>query len=154
MIREDDIDTTELAEFGDRNYIQNFTDENWEQLGRDISNNTHFKKLELYDEALDDHKISSLFRGMTRSSSITELSLCSNGLGAAAARSMVPFLQNANNLYSLDLDNNNIQSEGFNLLFRALRDSPIKRLDCGYCGIESIQIDTKKIPRQLKSLLS
>ena len=42
------------------------------------------------------------------------------GFGTAGVQSMVPFLQNANNLTSLDLDENIIQSEGFNFLFRAL----------------------------------
>jgi len=66
---------------------------------------------------------------------------------------MVPFLQNANSLTRLDLYVNNIQSEGFNLIFRALRDSPIEHLDCCNCGIESIDIDGEHIPRNLKYLL-
>ena len=65
---------------------------------------------------------------------------------------MVPFLQNANNLTKLDLDHNNIQSEGFNILFRALSDSPIERLCCNNCGIESIVIDNEHRPEHLKQL--
>ena len=62
---------------------------------------------------------------------------------------MVPFLQNASYLTHLDLDDNNIQSEGFNIMFRALRDSPIEELYCNRCGIESIEIDTEHIPKHL-----
>ena len=63
---------------------------------------------------------------------------------------MVPFLQNSNNLTSLWIDKNNMQSEGFNLLLRALRDSPIQRLYCNKCGIESIAVDSNHIPRNLR----
>ena len=39
-IKEDDPDTTELDLDGDQHHTQNFTDEEWEELGRDVSNNT------------------------------------------------------------------------------------------------------------------
>ena len=82
-----------------------------------------------------------LFRGLNRSSSIRNMSLYDNGFSVEVIRSMVPFLQNSNNLTNLDLDDNNIQSEGFNLLCRALRDSPIEYLHCNRCDIESIEIE-------------
>jgi len=65
---------------------------------------------------------------------------------------MVPFLQNSNNLTHLYLDDNNIQSEGFNVLFRALCDNPIEELSCITNGIESIEIGSEHIPRNLKAL--
>jgi len=65
---------------------------------------------------------------------------------------MVPFLHNANNLVQLVLNNNNISSEGFNVLFRALRDSSIETLGCYNCGIESIEIDRNNMPQRLKYL--
>ena len=65
---------------------------------------------------------------------------------------MVPFLQNANSLVQLILHTNNIQSQGFNLVFRALRDSPIEQLDCNFCGIQSIEIDSENIPKRLNRL--
>ena len=126
--------------------------ENWEQLGRAIANNTHLTKVILVQNALNDQKTSFLFKGLTRSSSIEEFRLHSNELRAARLRSMVPFLQNANNLTCLGLDGNNLQSEGFNVLLRTLSDSPIERLYCRRCTIELIQIDTEHIPRQLKLL--
>lgn len=70
--------------------------------------------------------MSFLFRGLTRSNSINMMWMYRNQLSIAGIRSMEPFLQNANNLASLNFDENNIQSKGFNLIFRALRDSPIK----------------------------
>ena len=132
--------------------IQNMTDEEWERLGRDIANNTHLQTLSLHHDALSDHKMSCLFRGLTRSSSITLMALYENQFSAAAVRSMVPFLQNANNLTYLDLDHNTILSEGFNMIFRALHDSPIKMLCCNECGIEPMEIDIEHAPRHLKEL--
>ena len=64
----------------------------------------------------------------------------------------MPFLQNASNLHELLLNDNNIQSEWFNKLFRALRDSPIKHLNCDNCGIEAIQIDSDCSPKHLTTL--
>ena len=69
-----DPDTITLGECGG-GYIDNFTDEEWEELGRDISNNTHLTSVDLYDAALNDHKMSLLFRGLTRSISIGRMAL-------------------------------------------------------------------------------
>ena len=135
-----------------QDYFQDMTDEEWEELGRDISNNIHLNEVNISYAALNDHKMSFLFRGLTRSSSIEEVYLNENELSVAGVRSMVPFLQNANNLTELSLGGNDIQSEGFNILFRALSGSPIKRLDCSGCGIKSIEIDIEHVPRHLKDL--
>jgi len=133
--------------------IQHVTEEeSWEELGRDISNNTHLEIVELCAGALDEHKVSLLFRGLTRSSSIIELDLNDNGFSVPGVRSMVPFLENANNFTYLCVNDNNIQSEGFNIMFRALRDSPIETLHCNDCGIESIEIDADNFPRNLMDL--
>jgi Ran GTPase-activating protein (RanGAP) involved in mRNA processing and transport len=151
-IKENNPDTTELIGNGSYERIQIMTDEEWEELGRDISNNTHLTNVFLYEGALNDHKMSFLFRGLTRSSSIKEMVFRDNQLSVEGVRSMVPFLQNANNITQLYLEGNNVQSEGFNVLFRALRDSPIEMLNCSYNGIESIEIDNDHIPRNVKSL--
>eukprot|EP00984_Skeletonema_dohrnii_P001031 scaffold325_cov102-Skeletonema_dohrnii-CCMP3373.AAC.4 len=151
-VRDNDPEKTMLVESGDDNYIRNITDDGWEELGRDISNNTHLETVALRRGALDDHKVSFLCRGLTRSSSIKNMYLYGNGLSAAAVQNMVPFLQNANNLTYLRVDDNNLQSGGLNLLFRALRDSPIIRLTCNNCGIESIDIDIDNFPQNLKAL--
>ena len=145
----DAFDVTEVKAI-DIDYIFRTAAEDWEDIGRDISHNTYLKRLAIYNE--NDHKMSYFFRGLTRSNSIEEVHLDDNGLSAAGVRSMVPLLQNASNLTRLDLDGNNIQSEGFNMLLRVLRDSPIERLDCDGCDIASIEIDTEHIPKHLRTL--
>ena len=117
-----------------------------------MANNTHLTKVDLSQCNMNDRKISSLFLGLRRSNTIKEMDLYSNYFGTAGARSLVPFLQNANNLTQLELAANNIQSEGFNMLFRSLRNSPIETLNCSCCGIESIDIDIEHAPRNVKDL--
>eukprot|EP00984_Skeletonema_dohrnii_P003701 scaffold1279_cov124-Skeletonema_dohrnii-CCMP3373.AAC.2 len=143
---------TGLVGKGEYACIQNITDDGWEGLGRDISNSFDMEALCLYEGALDDHKVSLLFRGLTRGNSIAVLRLNENGLSAAGVRSMVPFLQNASYLRELNLDNNNIKSEGFNMLFRALSNGPLEELNCISCGIDSIDIDSERLPTNLIKL--
>ncbi len=152
-IKENDPDMVALEWDGmaDDDILNNTTDEEWEELGRDISNNTHLLYVTLYD-ALNDRRMSLLFRGLTASISIERMSLYRNGLSAVGIQSMVPFLQNATSLLHLDLNDNNIQSEGFNKLLRALSDSQILRLRCSGCSIESIEIDSENKPKHLKEL--
>jgi len=130
--------------------IQDMTDDGWEQLGRDISNSNCLQDIE-FSNCLNDQNMSFFFRGLTRSSSIKSC-LFYNGFGFNGVQSMVPFLQNANNLVDLDITGNNITSTGFNLLFRALRDSPIKHLCVNHCGLDSIEIDGDSIPNNLRIL--
>ena len=77
LLRGNDSSVTYFEVSGLFPYVQDMTGEDWEQLGRDISNNRHLKKLEIVT-ALDDHKMASLFRGLTRSSSIEEVILTNN----------------------------------------------------------------------------
>ena len=152
MIKENEPQLKELIWSSNYDYIQNMTDEEWEELGRDIANNTHLTKVELNHRALNNNRVSFLFRGLTRSSSMKELQLDNNYLDTIGVRSIVPFLQNATNLTELDLSGNSLQSEGFNFLLRALRGSPIKELMCRDCAIESIEIDIEHTPRHLRAL--
>jgi len=147
-------DFLHLAGSGGDNWIQSMSNEDWEELGRGVSNNTHLETVHISGGALNDQtRVAFLFRGLMRSSSMLEMHLHENEIGAAGVRSMVPFLQNAVHLRCLDLDDNNIQSEGFNIvLLRALRGSPIKKLSCARCGIESIEIDNICFPQHLKYL--
>ena len=153
-IRENDPDTTSLLENGDYSNMINMTMtvEDWVQLGRDISSNTHLETFSLYDGILDDHKLSLLFRELTRSSSINYMRLNNNGLSAAGVGSILPFLQHANSLIELNISCNNIQSEGFNSLLRALSESSIETLYCNDCGIQSIEIDSDYFPKHLEIL--
>eukprot|EP00985_Skeletonema_marinoi_P004783 scaffold2079_cov142-Skeletonema_marinoi.AAC.2 len=129
------------------------TNEGWEQIGKDVSNNTHLENINLNTGVLNKHLV-SFFRGLTSSNTIKNVNLSNNvGIRAEGVRSMVPFLQNSKKcLRELDFSYNCISSEGFNVLFRALRDSPIEKLNCNRCGIESIEIDSNYIPQNLKSL--
>ena len=139
---------------GGMDSVRDITVEGWEELGGAIANNTHLELINLCNEEINDHEMSFLFRGLTRSSSLKQLYLPDNGLSAAGVRIMVPFLQNADSLQMMDLDMNvNIQSEGFNMLLRALCDSPIEHLSCCNCGIESIKIDSEHFPKYLTTLV-
>ena len=113
----------------------------WELLGRDF-HGMSFEQLSITSRALDsDEKVSSLFRRLKGSNTIRKIFLCNNHFGMQGLRSMVPFLQHATRLNNLDISGNNIGSEGFAVLWRGLRRSPIRHLICNMCGIESIEID-------------
>eukprot|EP00984_Skeletonema_dohrnii_P012759 scaffold5207_cov96-Skeletonema_dohrnii-CCMP3373.AAC.6 len=150
-IKVNDPDETELHLTGDDNYINSLVYEDWEQLGRDIANNNHLKHVYLDDGAINDKTGSFLFRGLTRSNSIELMTLYQNGLSAVGVRSMMPFLHK-NHLEALNVSNNDILSEGLNLLFQALSDSPIRVLRVSNCSIESIELASGRLPRNLKHL--
>ena len=150
-VKDNDPNVTELVGYGDNERIQNFTDEEWVEIGRALSKNTHLDTLHLSDGALNDHKMSLLFRGLTINSSIKKLYLHENGFRTGIT-SMMTFLQNASNLVTLDLDYNSIQSEEFNFLLVALYNSPIKVLRCSHCNIQSIHIDNVRYPPKLEEL--
>ncbi len=151
-IKENDRRTKILHGYREYRCIETMSDNNWEELGRDIANNTHLHEVDFGLCTLDDHKMSFFFRGLTRSTSIERMLLLTNEFSAAAVQSMVPFLQNANNLTCLHISFNNIRSEGFNELFRALHTSPIEELICDRCDIETIDIDGELIPQNLEFL--
>ena len=122
-------------------------------LGRTICNNTHLTTVDFYNNALNDHTLALLFRGWTQNTTVRRLNLHNNDLSISGVQSMVPFLQRQNNLTFLCLGHNvNIQSEGFNILLRALSNSPIEELDCYTCRIESFEIDSEHIPKYLEKL--
>ena len=146
---------TQAAAFGPLNEL---TYEDWEQLGRDLDNCDKLETIHFHNETIVrgeinfDQMISYLFRGWTRQSSIRGMEFAFNQLSVAGVRSMVPFLRRAGNLQLLHLRDSNIQSEGFNMLYRALQDSPIRRLICDGCDIESIEIVIEHAPRHLEFL--
>ena len=74
--------------------------------------------------------MTSLFRGLTKSSSIETIDLADNDIRIDGIRSMVPFLEHSPYLENLALDGNvNIDSECFGVLMRALNENDrIKRL--------------------------
>ncbi|KAL7450038.1 hypothetical protein ACHAWC_002022 [Mediolabrus comicus] len=121
--------------------VTSLTDEDWEQIGRDMNGSNYLEYLSLFGGILNDQKMSYLFRGLTGSNTIKQINLRNNDFGVEGVRSMVPFLQNTSNLKKLNVSNNNIGSEGFALLWRALCDRPINHLIVSSCGIDSIEID-------------
>mmetsp|Transcript_16654 Transcript_16654/g.25225 ORF Transcript_16654/g.25225 Transcript_16654/m.25225 type:complete len:192 (+) Transcript_16654:82-657(+) len=135
----------ELHAFGDFPHIQAMSDEDWVQCGRDISNNCYMETLSVREGVLDDRTMTSFFQGLTRSS-LNFVELIENGFGVAGAQSMVPFLRNSKSLKTLFVVCNTIRSEGFNALWRALRDSPIEKLYCPICGINAIEIVMDDLP--------
>lgn len=152
-VTENDPRITEIdSRYWYREYIRNMTDDDWERTGHNLNNNTHLQELTLCDGVLNDQKMTSLFGGLTGSNSIERIELRHNEFGAEGVRNMVPLLQNASNLKYLDVTQNNIGSEGFNLLLRALSSSPIETLYSWECGIESIAIDDEHVPKQLTAL--
>ena len=126
------------------------TNEWWEDLGRDISNNTYLETLNIDEDALDDETLPSLFRGLSKSSSIIELGLKNNNFSETGLRSLEPFLQNSINLRGLNLSYTWIRTEGFNILWQALSANPIESLICSDCGITSIEIEN--LPNNLPEL--
>lgn len=140
---EDSINWWYFRLSGDQNadIIQHMNVRDWELLGRDLIGMS-FEELSITSRALDnDEKVSALFRRLTGSNTIKKIFLCSNHFGRQGLRSMVPFLQHVIYLNTLDISGNNIGSEGFAVLWRGLRRSPIRHLICSMCGIQSIEID-------------
>ena len=151
-VGDNDPRTTKLYGDGDEDFVQNMTDDDWEQLGRNVANNSHLK--ELFFVALNDDRASSFFRGLREfNSSIEYLFLPNCELSAAGVRGMVPCFHYLEKLQKLVLANNDgIGSDGFNILLRSLRFSPIKDLQCDGCGIESIEVDTDFFPCTMEFL--
>jgi hypothetical protein len=107
----DDMDTFEAS--GADEHIQSWTDEDWEASGRKISNNTDLQIVNITDGALNDHKMSFLFRGWKRSSSIEYLHLDNNQLSPVGVWRMVPFLQYAIRIAKATAETNGISTEHF-----------------------------------------
>ena len=112
----------------------------WELLGRYIANNTHIEQIDLDDSGMTDDIATSLFRGLTKSSSIEVLDLMSNTIGINTMRSMVPFLKNSPNLSTLRMSRNSaIGSEGFEIAMQSLNGSAaMKELYFAVCNIEDV----------------
>ncbi len=147
------------------NMPEAWTEQNWETLGREIESNEHLLDIyftlsmnfiiegsteDIETGVLNDENMISIFKGLTRSNTIRSIKLSRNRFGVSGVQAMVPFLLNSSSLVSLNLSRNNIQSEGFNIVYRALRDSPIELLMCGWCGVENLEIDGDYIPKRLR----
>ena len=137
---------------------ERWNERHWAMLGRDIAGNDHLSDIEIgvpdrsVISALSDQNMKAFFQGLTRSNSMRSMTFYGRGFGIEGVQAMIPFLKNASNLTSLIINQNEIGSEGFSLLWRALHDSPIEKLWCGWCGVDSIEIDENCIPKCLKVL--
>lgn len=120
---------------------QQFTIEAWEQLGRYIANNRLLKSISLDGCDLPDEKVTLLFKGLGKRSSLLELDLDANDFGINGVRSMLPLLQRSPDLEILHLGKNtNFNTECFELLIGALDESNIESISVGYCNIEDISV--------------
>ncbi len=153
-LRDNDPRLNKLEGGFENTYPRHMTDREWEELGHDISRSGYLECVILSDGALNDRRMECLFRGLTSCpSALGELCFPENEISVVGVQRMVPFLQQkSNSLIEINLNCNNIKSRGFNVLLRALRGSDISRLECAKCGIKSIEIDTKHIPRYLQFL--
>ena len=124
----------------DDDYAGALSDVAWEVLGLHIANNTHIEQIDLDDNAMSDGKATSLFRGLTKSSSIEVLDLMRNTIGINTMRSMVPFLKNSPNLSTLRMSRNSaIGSEGFEIAMQSLNGSAaMEELYFAACNIEDV----------------
>ncbi len=137
---------------GENPYVQNMTEGDWEQLGREVASNTHLEEFAAKMSALNSEKMTSLFRGLTGSSSINSIDLKGNEPGIYDVRSMIPFVQNARCLRHISIARHNITSDSFAALFRALSNSPVEELNFRFCGLTFLDIDRNYMPDHLRNL--
>jgi|SaaInl74LU_5_DNA_1037368.scaffolds.fasta_scaffold13635_2 hypothetical protein len=75
-VHQNDPYATELEGIGGENWIQSMSNEDWEDLGRGVSNNTHLETVRISEGALNDRtRVAFFFLGLTRSSSIARMLL-------------------------------------------------------------------------------
>lgn len=113
-------------------------------LGRYMAKSTVLKGVNLSYVSMDGRRMRLLFREMTKSTSITSLSVGSdqwqntNHFGIDSIRDMVPFLKNSTEITRIHLGGNAIHTEGFELLMNALDGGPIQVLELYQCSIDCI----------------
>ncbi len=137
---------------GLESYVQSMNAEDWEELGREVADNTHLEGFIVQKGALNSEKMTSLFRGLTGSSSIYYIDL--NGVvpnepGIYDVSSMVPFVQNARCLRHITIHRHNMTPDGFAALFRALSNIAVEDLELCDCGLSTLDIDSNHLPAQL-----
>jgi len=135
-IRTNDPETDKL--FVDWRDATKFSDLAWRLIGRYIANNTHLKNITI-TKSLCDSKASMLFSELGGSSSLKTLNLCASPFGTTGVRSMVPFLQNCQNLSNIDLSySNHINTAAFEVLVNALDGKSVEKLSLNFCYIDDV----------------
>jgi len=111
----------------------------WRLFGRYIANNTHLKTIDLHNCNINNQKMTLFFSELVRSNSLKLLILSNNSFGIEGLRVMVPFLRNAAKLECLDVDdNNNMDTECFELLVSTFSGTDVEELSFGNCNITDI----------------
>ena len=129
------------------------TDKAWQLLGGYIANCTYLDTLDLDSCDLTDQQMTSLFKGLVRSESLTDFGIkFSPSFGVEGVRSMVAFLENSPELWQVDIyHNDNFNSECFKLVVKALQNTSVKRLVLENCNITDISIlNTYNLPNLQK----
>jgi len=113
----------------------------WKKLGYYIARNDQLECVSLRRCNLDDTNMSAFFDGAARNKQIKVLTLHFNSFGVDGMRSLVPFLQNSHdNLTSLNVSGNNIETDGFWWLMHGLGNGNIEKLNLRHCGLSDISI--------------
>ena len=125
-----------------------FTDLAWRLFGRYIANKSNLRKLGLDMCNLTDQKMASLSVELTSSRSLVTLDLDCNMFGVEGLRNVVPFLRNCPQLKTLYLgENENINTDCFELLVSALDGRSVEEMHFFYCNIEDISaLGTYNLP--------
>jgi len=120
------------------------TELGWRLLGGYIAKNTHLTEINIESTNVN---ASTLFELLVRSSSIRSLRLGRSVFGVTG-ESICPFLENSPQLISLSIINNNdVNSECFQILISALHNRGIKKLILSDCNITNISaLETNNLP--------
>jgi len=123
---------------------QILTELGWRLLGGYIASNTHLTEINIESTNVN---ASTLFELLVRSSSIRSLRLGRSVFGVTG-ESICPFLENSPQLISLSIINNNdVNSECFQILISALHNRGIKKLILSDCNITNISaLETNNLP--------
>ena len=115
-----------------------FNNLSWELIGKYIQNNTFIHEIDLDNLVITNRVLSTFFKSLTRSSSITTINLSNNMFGVEGLRSMIPFIKNSPELKSLCFNGiDSLNTEGFQLLLSTLNTN-ITELRFGDCNIDDI----------------
>ena len=142
--------TTDLRINSDEDILTNLA---WRLLGGYIANNTHLIRIILEGPDLTDANMVTLFESYVSSSTLKVLGLFSSNIHIDGVRKMLPLLLNSPQLVELSInDNNDINTECFELLISTLHNTGIKRLTFTGCNITNISALETYNPPSLETL--
>ena len=121
------------------NAARHFSDLTWELLGRYIAANDHLCAASFSSCNVSDSDTKALMRGLTHSLVLKSFDLSDNEIGPDGIKVVTPFLRRCPCLSELDIDgNNDVKTEGFELLVDSLKGGSIEELRVEMCGVGSI----------------